>query len=447
MDIFKLVGSIFVDTDAANQSIQKTDKKVEGLGEKFKSGVKTVAKWGAALGGAALAAGAAITKAAKDEAENLDVIDKASIRMGISAESYQELAYAAGLCGVEMSTMEKAAKKLEGTDLNMEDALNQLMAISDETERTQAAIDLFGESVAYQMTPLLQQGADGMAAMKQEANDLGLVMSQDTVSAGAEMNDMFSKVEQSMGTLKTGLVADLMPYVMEALQWVIDHMPEIRETVSKVIGDVKQIIEGLKPVLETIFKFVGQLWETTLKPTLDAILQFLDHVFKGDWSSIWGDVKNIFGSVFEGLKTLFKEPINWIIGKLNNFIDGVNRIKIPDWVPGIGGKGLSIKHIPKLAEGGVLERGQVGLLEGSGAEAVVPLQDNKKWLSALAADMKTQGIGGSAQTDQLLTKILAALDKLTGMGVYLDGRTLVGELAPAMDTELGQLATRNGRHV
>lgn len=447
MDIFKLVGSIFVDTDAANQSIQKTDKKVEGLGEKFKSGVKTVAKWGAALGGAALAAGAAITKAAKDEAENLDVIDKASIRMGISAESYQELAYAANLCGVEMSTMEKAAKKLEGTDLNMEDALNQLMAISDETERTQAAIDLFGESVAYQMTPLLQQGADGMAAMKQEANDLGLVMSQDTVSAGAEMNDMFSKVEQSMGTLKTGLVADLMPYVMEALQWVIDHMPEIRETVSKVIGDVKQIIEGLKPVLETIFKFVGQLWETTLKPTLDAILQFLDHVFKGDWSSIWGDVRNIFGAVFEGLKTLFKEPINWIIGKLNNFIDGVNRIKIPDWVPGIGGKGLSIRHIPKLAEGGVLERGQVGLLEGSGAEAVVPLQDNKKWLSALAADMKTQGIGGSAQTDQLLTKILTALDKLTGMGVYLDGRTLVGELAPAMDTELGQLATRNGRHV
>ena len=447
MDIFKLVGSIFVDTDAANQSIQKTDKKVEGLGEKFKKGVGTVAKWGAALGGAALAAGAAITKAAKDEAENLDVIDKASIRMGISAESYQELAYAAGLCGVEMSTMEKAAKKLEGTDLNMEDALNQLMAISDETERTQAAIDMFGESVAYQMTPLLQQGADGMAAMKQEANDLGLVMSQDTVSAGAEMNDMFSKVEQSMGTLKAGLVADLMPYVMEALQWVIDHMPEIRETVSKVIGDVKQIIEGLKPVLETIFKFVGQLWETTLKPTLDAILQFLDHVFKGDWSSIWGDVKNIFGAVFEGLKTLFKEPINWIIGKLNNFIDGVNRIKIPDWVPGIGGKGLSIKHIPKLAEGGVLERGQVGLLEGSGAEAVVPLQDNKKWLSALAADMKTQGIGGSAQTDQLLTKILAALDKLTGMGVYLDGRTLVGELAPAIDTELGQLATRNGRHV
>ncbi len=410
MDIFKLVGSIFVDTDAANQSIQKTDDKVEGLGSKFKNGAKTVAKWGAALGGAAIAAGAAITKAAKDEAANLDVIDKASIRMGISAEQYQELAYAAGLCGVEMSTMEKAAKKLEGTDLNMNDAINQLMAISDESERTKAAIDLFGESVAYQMTPLLQAGADGMADMRQEANDLGLVMSQDTVSAGATMNDMFSKVEQSMSTLKTGLVADLMPYVMDALQWVIDHMPEIRETVSRVVGEVKNVIESLMPVIENVFGFLSRLWETTLKPTLDAIITFLGDVFEGNWSKIWEDVKNIFGNVFKGLTTLFKNPINWIIGKLNNFIDGLNRIKIPDWVPGVGGKGLSIRHIPQLAEGGVLERGQVGLLEGTGAEAVVPLQDNKKWLSALAADMKTQGIGGSTQTDQLLTKILTALD-------------------------------------
>ncbi len=38
----------------------------------------------------------------------------------------------------------------------------------------------------------------------------------------------------------------------------------------------------------------------------------------------------------------------------------------------------------------MLEKGQVGLLEGSGAEAVVPLEKNKKWIKAVANDLKDQ---------------------------------------------------------
>lgn len=40
-EIFKLVGSIFVDNDEANKSISKTDEHASNLGEKFVSGVKT----------------------------------------------------------------------------------------------------------------------------------------------------------------------------------------------------------------------------------------------------------------------------------------------------------------------------------------------------------------------------------------------------------------------
>ena len=43
-----------------------------------------------------------------------------------------------------------------------------------------------------------------------------------------------------------------------------------------------------------------------------------------------------------------------------------------------------------LAQGGVLKRGQVGLLEGSGAEAVVPLENNKAWIKAIAKEMQQQ---------------------------------------------------------
>lgn len=48
---------------------------------------------------------------------------------------------------------------------------------------------------------------------------------------------------------------------------------------------------------------------------------------------------------------MFKTPINAIINGINSFIRGVNRIKIPDWVPAIGGRGISIREIPRLKVG------------------------------------------------------------------------------------------------
>ena len=55
--------------------------------------------------------------------------------------------------------------------------------------------------------------------------------------------------------------------------------------------------------------------------------------------------------------------------------------------PLVGGRGIHINELPLLARGGVLEKGQVGLLEGSGAEAVVPLENNAAWVRAVARDM------------------------------------------------------------
>jgi len=51
---------------------------------------------------------------------------------------------------------------------------------------------------------------------------------------------------------------------------------------------------------------------------------------------------------------------------------------------------LPVPEIPELKKGGVLKKGQVGLLEGDGAEAVVPLEDNKKWIAATAEQLKRE---------------------------------------------------------
>ncbi len=364
-----------VDTAEANKSIAKTDEKAEGLGKKLQSGIKTAGKWAAGITAGAAAVGTAMIASAKDTATNMDVIDKASQRMGIGAESYQELAHAAGLCGVEMSTMEKAAKKLEGTDLSFDDAMEEIWALSDAEERAAKAAELFGDSIAYQMTPMLNASGEEMAAMKQEARDLGLVMSEDAVKAGANMNDSFAKVEAAMGSIKNQIGAALMPVIEKLLNWIVDHMPEIQEFIGKTIEFIENgienlipIIEGLAPVVEGIFNLIKPLWENVLKPILNGIITFLGGVFTGDWTKIWNGLADIVSGIFHALIGIVKLPINAIIGLLNGAIDGFNKIQIPDWVPLVGGKGLDIPHIPMLAEGGDITQAGTVLVGERGPE-------------------------------------------------------------------------------
>ena len=190
LEIFKLVGSVFVDTDKANESLQKTDKTASSFASTLGSAVGKAAGVATAVVGMATAVGGAALGVAEKVSQQTDEIDKASIRMGISAESYQELAYAAGQCGIEMSTMESAAKKLEGTDLNFDDAINQIMSLGTAEERSAKAAELFGDKIAYNLSPMLEQSGEDFNGLIQRANDLGLVMSGDSVKAGVEFSDL-----------------------------------------------------------------------------------------------------------------------------------------------------------------------------------------------------------------------------------------------------------------
>lgn len=366
MEIFKLFGSILVDSSDAEKSISSTSQKAEGLGAKFADGVKTVAKWGAAVVGAATAVGGAMVAAAKNTAEEMDVIDKASIRMGIAAESYQELAYAAELSGVQMSVMEKAAKKLEGTDLNLDDALQQIMSITDETERTNAAIEMFGENIAYQMTPLLQAGADGLDAMRQEANDLGLVMSQESVSAGAAMNDMFTKIQESVAALKNSLMAEFMPYIMEILQWVIDMIPVVRDAVKNFLD---WIMPYLKPILEGVMAFIKGIFAllngdfkgfadgaiTLLKNLATTMFQLGKNILTG----LWDGIKNVWASVWSWVN----EKVAWLVDKLTFWRNGSNSMQTN------GSHAAGLNYVPYDGYVAELHRGEM-VLNSSNAQSL-----------------------------------------------------------------------------
>ena len=329
MEIFKLIGSVMVDTADAEKSISKTSDEAEGLGKKLSNGIKTAGKWAAGVTAGAIAVGGAMLSAAKDTASTLDVIDKASQRMKISSGSYQELAHAAGLCGVEMGTLEKAAKKLEGTDLTFDEALDQIYALGTAEERAAKASELFGESVAYQMTPMLNASAEDMAAMRQEAHDLGLVMSDEAVANGAAMNDMFGKIDESIAALKTGLVSELMPYVMEILNWVIENIPRISKTVSTVMNAIMPIV---RPILNGIMSLVTgftALLDGDIHGFIQGILDFLGglgEAFTTVGEAIFTGLWNGLVSVWNSISTWVSEKVSWLADKLMFWRSGSNEM-------------------------------------------------------------------------------------------------------------------------
>ena len=289
MEIFKLFGSILVDTDQAEKSIQKTDDKALDLGKTLSKGAQAAGTFGLAVAGGAAAAGTAMLAAANDTAKTADEIDKASIRMGVSAEYFQELRYAAEQSGVEMSTLEKAAKKLEGTDLNMDQAMQQIMALGTEEERAAKTAELFGDSVAYSMAPMLQMTGEEMDAMTQRANDLGLVMSGDDVKAGVKFGDTMADITKSLKALGTSLGSAIMPMVQKFADMILNFLPTLQGIMDRLIPVVVSLAEAILPPLmslieealpvllelvEQLLPFASQIIETFL-PVLVSLIQTL----------------------------------------------------------------------------------------------------------------------------------------------------------------------------
>lgn len=236
-----------------------------------------------------------------------------------------------------------------------------------------------------------------------------------------KIQNAFSKVDSWMGD-KFGGAWDAVKLKWKAS---VDWFKNIWESIKAIFAVVKDVLSG---------DFQGA-W--------DEIKKIVDK-WKSYFSGIWDGIKSIFKPVgdffaetFDKAADAIKAPINFIIRGLNTLIDGVNRIgfDVPDWVPVIGGQkwGFNIPNIPELARGGILGRGQLGLLEGSGAEAVVPLDQNKFWVHSVASDLLRQiraGSGGSVTNiggakDYNFTQIINAPQAPSRIEIYRQTRNLL----------------------
>jgi hypothetical protein len=106
--------------------------------------------------------------------------------------------------------------------------------------------------------------------------------------------------------------------------------------------------------------------------------------------NVWKTVFNAIGSIW-----------NNTLGKIS--------FSLPDWVPGLGGKGFSFPKIPALAEGGIVTGPTLALIGEAGPEAVVPLD---RYNGGMGGGMNITVNAGLVSTpDQIGQEIIQAIQK------------------------------------
>lgn len=312
MEIFKLFGSIFVDTTDADKKIEQTGKKSEGLGSKLGSVAKTAGKFAIGLGAAATTAAVAIGGMAVNTAQDIDkAVDSYIVATGSATESteqYQNILeniykgnYGEDFQDIadSMAQVKQQLGDIDDSELQgiTEDALALRDAFGYEVnESVRAAkmlMDQFGISgeEAYNLIAQgAQQGLDKNGDLLDSINEYSVHFKQN----GLDATDMFNafKAGADSGAFSIDKIGDAIKEMgirmkdgsaNEALQSIKLDADEITQAFGeggdKASQAFDQVINGLKNIEDPIQQnaagvaIFGTMWEDLGK---DAVLALTD---------------------------------------------------------------------------------------------------------------------------------------------------------------------------
>jgi hypothetical protein len=261
------------------------------------SGASRLGVFGGALeslGVAGLAAGAGIgafsaaLAGALAAAQFADELADTAAKLHITTDALQEYRYALRLAGGEEKGADQAlaafsitlGKAQEGLAKSQraflllgftqeqiaafrtsEEALTAVtlkLAEIESNPRRDALISLLGLDT---MKPLITAGVDEMERLREEARAVGVVMDQDLVQRGAQINDQFETLSQVIGIQVKSALVDLGP--------ILVNLMEFATGLSRMFGRVAEMMKG------DYGRRVGENLQNTIRmanPILGAML-------------------------------------------------------------------------------------------------------------------------------------------------------------------------------
>lgn len=250
-------GEAFVNILANTTKFEKGLRRAQATLKNFGSNVQKI---GLSVAASGIAMTAPFIVAAKVFAKIGDDLEKMSRRTGVAVESLSALGFAAEQSGSSLAVLEKGIKTMQRSvvdlsrdlstqkdafgaigltfkdirDLKPEDQFkliaDRISKIDDPTKRAATSLMIFGRAGA-ELLPLMEDGAAGIEKLQKQAEDLGIVVSEEQAKAAAEftdeMNILFRVIQkgifeigQSVRPAISSMINKIVEIAKETMEWI-----------------------------------------------------------------------------------------------------------------------------------------------------------------------------------------------------------------------------------
>jgi hypothetical protein len=257
-------------TDHASKALTELAGKADKMSAQFSKMGKAMLGVGTALG---VGMAALTTKYAKAG----DEVAKMAKRTQWGVESLSELRHVADISGMDLSQFELGTRKLSGAildasygmetytrafdelGLSVDDLMGMgieeqfwtvayaLADLEDETVKAALATDLFGRT-GTNMFPMLAEGKEGIAALRQEAHDLNIVYDEESALAAENMMDAQTRLKEALSGLGNTIATVLMPDIQKLIDSLTNVVSKVADW-SKAHPELVKALEAMVPVL------------------------------------------------------------------------------------------------------------------------------------------------------------------------------------------------------
>lgn len=206
-------------------------KGLDAAGAKLKSVGKGISIFGAAVAGVGASITAPMLAMVHSVTEAGSSMKLMSERTGLSVESLSELRYAAEQSGASIEDVQKAllmAAKKGFDPKKFDEMANSLAAIEDPGKRAESAFKIFGKG-AGAILPMLHD----LPRLRQEARDLGLVMSDKTATGAHKLHNAWNTLGRVVGGVKGAIGGALIPVIQQYVEWQTKVAISVRDWVRQ----------------------------------------------------------------------------------------------------------------------------------------------------------------------------------------------------------------------
>jgi tetratricopeptide (TPR) repeat protein len=372
--ISKLVVQMDAENAKLHRKLEQSQKKLKRFSKTTNESLKALKQFGKVGATAVASLTVSLGYLTKEILQTADRVGKLSVATGISTEALSQYGFAAELTGSNFESLVKGFTKLQrsmndvtdglstqvrafdqlgvvvtdnegnlrDTDQVIGDVADAFKGMEDGAKKGALAQIIFGRA-GRDMIPFLNQGREGIEAMRKEADALGITMGGDLTAAAEETNDNLYRLSQAFRGVLLRVLKPLLPKIVETTKAMVawakegDNVAKAMQFVTNFGKSMLTIFYLVKGVLEAVAFAAASLAAGFVAAIQGDFSRAVDIIKMGaeDSDKAWSDATSRVSELWEKTASDIKNnsestskdiasPMVLAEDRINDSVDGVD---------------------------------------------------------------------------------------------------------------------------